>query len=75
MHAHAQTSLEHGRMGNAVRDSPEPAGGSVEFVGNGLIELELGDRIGIGWIVLGTLIESEISLRWPSGGRNGRRPG
>ena len=68
-------SPEHAGMGNVERDSPKPVGGSVEFVWNGLIELELGDRLGIGRIVLGTLIESENSLGWPSGGRDGRRPG
>jgi hypothetical protein len=58
-------------MGKAVRDSLEPVRGSVEFIGNGLIELELGDGIGIGRIVLGALIESEVGLGRPSGGREG----
>ena len=75
MHGDAQRSPEHGRMGDAVRDFPESARVSVEFVGNGLIELELGDRLGIGRIVLGALIESEISLGGPSCGCDGRRAG
>jgi hypothetical protein len=40
-------------MGKAVRDSLEPVRGSVEFIGNGRIELEPGDGIGIGRIELG----------------------
>ena len=33
----------------------------VEFVGDGLIELEVRDRVGIARIVLRSLIESEIA--------------
>ena len=53
------------------RDSLEPVRGSGEFIENGLIELELGDGIGIGRIVLGALIESEVGLGGPRAGATG----
>ena len=47
----------------------------IEVVGRGLVELEVGDGLGLGGVDGRCLIEEpgeEIALRWPAGGREGR---
>jgi len=50
--------------------------GSFELVSvrQRLIELELGDRVGIRGIESGGLIEAEVGLWWGAGGTQQRRP-
>lgn len=39
-----------------------------------LVEVELRRRLGLGRINLGRLVEEEVTLRWPTGGRDWRGP-
>jgi len=59
--------------------SPVNAGGAdqfsvVEVVGQRLVELEGGQRVGIGGVETRRLIEQEVPLRRPARGREGRGP-
>jgi hypothetical protein len=45
----------------------------VEVVGQRLVELEVGDELGIDGVEPRCLVEQEIPLRWPASGREGRR--
>ena len=61
-----------------MSNGPEPRvryGGSFELVSvrQGLIELELGDRLRIRRIEFGALIEPEVSLGWGAGGTQQRK--
>ena len=49
--------------------------GRVLSVGQGLIELEVGDRLWVGGIQSGGLIEPEVGLGWGTGGTQERRVG
>jgi len=52
----------------------QPGGSGIEVVGDGLVELVLWNRIGVGEIELGHLIQKEVTLgRSPCGG-HGRGP-
>ena len=62
-----------------MSNGPEPRvryGGSFELVSvrQGLIELEFGDRLWIGGIESGGLIEAEVGLGRGAGGTQQRRP-
>ena len=46
----------------------------VEVAGQGLVEVEVGHRLGLGGIEARRLVDQEISLRRPASGREGRRP-
>jgi hypothetical protein len=64
--------MEAGREPPGRRDS---GASGVEVVGQGLVELEVGDGVGLGGIERRSLIEEageEIALRWSPGGRAGR---
>ena len=55
---------------------PDSGASEVEVVGRGLVELEVGDGLGLGGVEGRCLIEEpgeEIALRRPAGGREGRR--
>ena len=48
----------------------------VEVVGQGRVEIGVGDRLGLGWVEGRCQIEEpgeEMALGWPAGGREGRR--
>ena len=49
--------------------------GADGSVGPGLIAIEVGDRLRIGGIESGGLIEREVALGWCAGGTEGRGPG
>ena len=62
---------------HAERTRPRVGGGyfvDCISVGQGLIELEVGDRFRIRGIESGGLIEPEVGLGWGAGGTQKRRP-
>ena len=57
------------RQGRRIRDRS----GHIS-VGQGLIELEVGDRLWVSGIESGGLIEPEVGLGWGTGGTQQRKP-
>ena len=62
--------------GESPAGRPDSGASEIEVVGRGLVELEVGDGLGLDGVEGRCLIEEpgeEIALRWPAGGREGRR--